>query len=153
MYEIARRAGVGQGTLYRHFPARSDLAAALFERINDELAATADQHAGEPDLLDRLLRTVVANQARLHSLSMGLWSTGSDPAAVDHLLGRTRTLFAAPLRVAQEAGRVRADLGVDDMIAVTAMIEGVLTGIRDPAERDAAAARALDLVWAGLLPR
>jgi AcrR family transcriptional regulator len=63
MYEIARRAGVGQGTLYRHFPDRSMIAIAIFGEELDELEALAAQHADDPDAFFVLLRSVVELQA------------------------------------------------------------------------------------------
>ena len=47
MYEVARRAGVGQGTLYRNFPDRSDLAAALIAEIFELEEQLAAEHAGD----------------------------------------------------------------------------------------------------------
>jgi AcrR family transcriptional regulator len=47
--EIARRAGVGIGTLYRHFATREALVEAIFERRIGELVAVADEAAAEPD--------------------------------------------------------------------------------------------------------
>src|SRR5580693_9343168 len=50
--DIARRAGVGIGTLYRHFPTRTDLQAGVFRSQVDAVCTTADQLS---DTVDRLL--------------------------------------------------------------------------------------------------
>jgi AcrR family transcriptional regulator len=150
MYEIARRAGVGQGTLYRHFPQRDDLAAAVFERVNDDLESLAAAQTDDPGLLRDLLATISLNQARMHSLSVALWSGRVGGERTVHLRERTLALLEDPLRVAQRAGLVRADLTARDLVAITAMVEGVLMGVVDAAEREAAARRALDLVWEGV---
>jgi AcrR family transcriptional regulator len=47
--QVALRAGVGIGTLYRHFPTRDDLVEAIFERRVGELVAVAEEAAAEPD--------------------------------------------------------------------------------------------------------
>src|SRR5579862_422352 len=49
MYEVARRAGVGQATLYRNFPDRRDLAAALLLDEIEHTERLAADHAGDPD--------------------------------------------------------------------------------------------------------
>lgn len=49
MYEVARRAGVGQATLYRNFPDRDALIAALSVEWLDELERVGAEYAGEPD--------------------------------------------------------------------------------------------------------
>lgn len=47
--EIARAAGVGIGTLYRHFPTRDDLVAAVYRETSRQLAEAADRLAKEAD--------------------------------------------------------------------------------------------------------
>jgi AcrR family transcriptional regulator len=151
MYEIAKRAGVGQGTLYRHFPTRTDLAAAVFERINDQMAEVAAHDPDDPDLLRELLTIVAGHQARMHSLSVSIWSGASvEDEAVAHLATRTIALFEEPLRVAQRDGRIRPEVTTRDLITITAMVEGVLMGVADPADRDAAVARTLGIAWRGI---
>src|SRR5947208_1557144 len=56
MHGIARRAGVGIGTLYRHFPTREDLLEAVFLSRMDELRAQAEALADHPSPLDALAR-------------------------------------------------------------------------------------------------
>src|ERR1700730_17128275 len=67
MYEIARRPGVGQATLYRHFPDREAVAAALATEQLDRLEHLADSHAGDPDAFFILVRGMVDAQARCHT--------------------------------------------------------------------------------------
>src|SRR6476659_5567461 len=54
--EVAKRAGVGQGTLYRHFPTRADLLIEVYRADVDELVATADALLAEHDPLTALHR-------------------------------------------------------------------------------------------------
>ena len=50
--EIARRAGIGVGTVYRRFPERSELVQALFESRIEEMVAIAEEAAARPDAWD-----------------------------------------------------------------------------------------------------
>jgi AcrR family transcriptional regulator len=81
MKEIADRAGVGVGTLYRHFPLRSDLISAVFEREIDECAAEAPLLAAShpPDTaLELWLQRYTGFVATKHGLAAALHS--GDPA-------------------------------------------------------------------------
>ena len=81
MKDIADRAGVGVGTLYRHFPLRSDLIAAVFKREIDECAAEAPLLAAShpPDVaLELWLQRYTGFVATKHGLAAALHS--GDPA-------------------------------------------------------------------------
>ncbi len=81
MKEIADRAGVGVGTLYRHFPLRSDLISAVFKREIDECAAEAPRLAAShpPDVaLELWLQRYTGFVATKHGLAAALHS--GDPA-------------------------------------------------------------------------
>ena len=81
MKEIADRAGVGVGTLYRHFPLRSDLISAVFKREIDECAAEAAVLAAShpPDVaLELWLQRYTGFVATKHGLAAALHS--GDPA-------------------------------------------------------------------------
>jgi AcrR family transcriptional regulator len=81
MKEIADRAGVGVGTLYRHFPLRSDLISAVFKREIDECAAEAPLLAAShpPDVaLELWLQRYTGFVATKHGLAAALHS--GDPA-------------------------------------------------------------------------
>jgi AcrR family transcriptional regulator len=58
---VARRAGVGIGTLYRHFPTREALFEAVYRREVDELAALAEASLDDPDPAEALRRWVKTN--------------------------------------------------------------------------------------------
>jgi AcrR family transcriptional regulator len=81
MKEIADRAGVGVGTLYRHFPLRSDLISAVFTREIDACAAEAPLLAAShpPDVaLELWLQRYTEFVATKHGLAAALHS--GDPA-------------------------------------------------------------------------
>jgi AcrR family transcriptional regulator len=130
--EIARRAGLGVGTLYRHFPTKEALLEAIIIDRVEQLAAeaTALADAEDPgaaffDFFGTMVQKVVLNKAvgEVLSTELGrdlatLSTTAKDllRQAQDHLLKR-----------AQEAGAVRADLTGDDL---KAMMVGIVTAER-----------------------
>ncbi|TQS39492.1 TetR/AcrR family transcriptional regulator [Cryptosporangium phraense] len=116
--EVARRAGVGNATLYRHFPTRSDLLVAVYGGQVAELCRQADD-----DLFEWLDAFVVhVSTAR-----------GLARAITDNPDGRRSALFeewhalitetAGRLLVgAQEAGEVRADIGARDLLVLLSAV-------------------------------
>ncbi len=122
--DIAERAGVGVGTLYRHFPKRSDLIAAVFRKEVDACAAAAATIAAqyEPgDALERWLDRFIGFVAAKRGLSAALHS--GDPAfeplpayLMEHLAPAAAGLLAA----AAEAGRVRSDVKPADLLMAVA---------------------------------
>src|SRR5690242_11126831 len=105
MPEIARRAGIGQATLYRHFPDRSALAAAvigyLIEGLERCIAAGREQPATFGTALQAILRVQVTMRP-LVALTRRL-----DEATRVRYQRRVTGLLTDPLRRAQEAGWVR----------------------------------------------
>ncbi len=118
--EIAEQAGVGIGTVYRHFPQRADLIAAVFRREIDACAdaATSLAAAHEPgEALGRWLQRYASFIATKRGLAPALHS--GNPAFdslrtyfTDKLQPALRTLLAA----AEAAGEVRADVEPDDLL-------------------------------------
>lgn len=152
MYEIARRAGVGQATLYRNFPDRRDLAAALLleeMRHTEQLAA---DHADDPDAFFVLLRSIVATIARFQGLGELAREQTCLGSELHSHRRRMRELLTEPLRAAKAAGTVRCDLTIDDVFLVVLMVRGAIAGADDPTARAAAASRALALLLEGLTP-
>jgi AcrR family transcriptional regulator len=149
MPEIARKAGVGQATLYRHFPDRYALTAAVIghqvERLEACVAATGQQPAAFRPMLDAVLRAQVTMRPLVH-LARRL-----EPAVQGRYLRRIVALLAEPLRRAQEHGHVRRDLEPADLILIFSMVEGVLAGPLDsPLQARAAADRTIDLALDGV---
>ena len=147
--EIARRAGVGPGTLYRHFPTKEVLFEAVLHHRLQRLAdhARALRHAADPAtaLLD-FIDLLIAEAAPKRDLVDALASDGAE-------LNATLTTTAAHLRGeighlltrAQHAGTIRADITTADLMA---LITGILLALRprpggqaDPRTHDRRAAR------------
>jgi AcrR family transcriptional regulator len=152
MYEIAQRAGVGQGTLYRHFATYGDLAAALYGESLDELERLAAAERDDPDLFTRLFRTAVGTQAGLHGLVGYLRAHAEGAPHLRTLMARGTAILAGPLADGVRRGTLRPDLTTEDVMTILAMVEGVLDGIDGPAARRAALDRAMRLLWRMVLP-
>ncbi|OIQ81345.1 DNA-binding transcriptional repressor AcrR [mine drainage metagenome] len=161
---VAERAQVGRGTLYRHFPDRQSLVAAVFEDRLAVLEQLVADRRGDPSVLLSLLRDITAEQARMPGLFRLVFSEGPDHLQLEPLRRRAVDLLAGPLEWSRGVGVVRADLTVDDLLTIVSMVYGVVNGSVGPVSRvgavgpagraDAAAvSRAMDLVIDGLLPR
>ena len=160
MYEVARRAGVGQATLYRHFPDRLSLLAALAEEALASLEEQVRALPPGPDALAAVLRLVAGALARSGAFTEVLQEEEKgggrcDPGSLLHrMIERVLTLVAGPLEQAKAAGVISADLGRQDVVLVLAMVKGALDAAGPaPAERVAVADRAVDLALWGLLAR
>jgi AcrR family transcriptional regulator len=109
--EVAERAGVGVGTIFRRFPTKEDLVAALLEERVEEIAELARNATS--------LRAFMTEATALHIGDRGFCEcVGTDVfARADLRAGReeVRALVGALLRRAQRAGEVRGDITVDDL--------------------------------------
>ncbi|MGC4997764.1 MULTISPECIES: TetR/AcrR family transcriptional regulator [unclassified Streptomyces] len=118
--QITARAGVGAGTLYRHFPQRSDLIAAVFRHEVDACADTAPALAAEHEPVEALrlwLLRFTHFIATKRGLSAALHS--GDPA-YDSLPAyfqlRLLPALEGLLGTAAEAGRIRTDIDPEDLL-------------------------------------
>jgi AcrR family transcriptional regulator len=150
MCQVARRAGVGQGTLYRHFPNRSALAAEILAEYVVRFEALAAAERSDPDAFFVLLRNLFDGMVDLYGLAV----LARNDAETDSHLKRNReriaVLLELPLRDAKAAGALRADLTVGDVFLVFAMARGAMEGLPDRAARSAVARRVMELTLAGL---
>lgn len=121
--EIARRAGVGAGTVYRHFPTKE----ALFEAvIGDQMAGLAEDAearlagAGDPgEQFFEFFASVVDDGTRKADLADALTSAGVGlQQETLEAAGRLQSGLAALLERAQRAGAVRTDVDTADLHAL-----------------------------------
>ncbi|HJP74584.1 MAG TPA: TetR/AcrR family transcriptional regulator [Pseudonocardiaceae bacterium] len=118
--EIATRAGVGVGTVYRHFPQRSDLVVAVFRAEVDATADAAPALAAQyapAEALARWLRRYAGFIATKRGLAAALHS--GDPAfnpLPAYFDQRLRPALGGLLKTAIEAGEIRADVNADDLL-------------------------------------
>jgi AcrR family transcriptional regulator len=118
--DIAGLAGVGVGTLYRHFPQRSDLIKAVFQREVDACAeaATALAAAHNPGTalakwLNRYTEFLAAKRGLVKALHSG------DPAyhaLPDYFMQRLGPALGSLLAAAAAAGEIRADIDAKDLL-------------------------------------
>ncbi|WOX22479.1 helix-turn-helix domain-containing protein [Streptomyces solicathayae] len=151
--DVARRAGVGIGTLYRHFPNRPALLGAVFQDALEALLRRSAElaEADEPcRALVEWLRAVVAHAGAYRGLARALMSASRDESSA---LGQCSVpLHAAGERLlvrAQEAGSVRRDVSVGDLMQLTNAI--ALAAEQSP-EDEELADRLLALTLQGLRP-
>ena len=124
--EIAQKAGFGVGTLYRHFPQRADLIAAVFRREVDACADTAPELAAAHPPIEALalwMQRYAGFIATKRGLASALHS--GDPAYASlpgHFDLRLRPALQALLDAAIAAGEARADVDPDDLLNAIARL-------------------------------
>ncbi|MEJ8474582.1 TetR/AcrR family transcriptional regulator [Roseibium algae] len=124
--EIAKEAGVGVGTLYRHFPDRAGLIAAVFRREVDacakaapELAANRPPFEALADWIQLFAGFITTKRGLASALHSGSSAFEPLPSYFDqHLRPALETLLAA----ARTAGAVRTDVDADDIIGAVASL-------------------------------
>lgn len=152
--EVARAAGVGVGTVYRRFPDRESLQAAVFDRQLDDVVALAETARDRPDPWAALSGFMTA-VLELQSADKGLRDLLAGAPDASALAGTARRRISPVvgdmLARAQLAGQVRAEVTVADLALVPVMVGAVIEATRrvDPDQWR----RTLALVLAGLEPR
>lgn len=134
---VARRAGVGQGSLYRHFPDRVSLAVAVFDDNIIELEALTE--AGD-HTLDDLFQSIAA-QAMASTALIEIISTHQDDEAALALGARVRAVVTALRDADVAAGRVGPGVAVDDVLVAITMLAFAVSRMPE-AERPGVAERA-----------
>jgi AcrR family transcriptional regulator len=124
--EIAEKAGVGLGTLYRHFPQRAELIAAVFRREIDACADAAPILSAEHEPFEAMagwMQRYAAFIAAKRGLAKALHS--GDPA-FDSLMGyfdqRLRPAIRGLLDAAVTAGEIRDDVDPDELLGAVASL-------------------------------
>ncbi|MDV3126558.1 TetR/AcrR family transcriptional regulator [Mycobacterium sp. 21AC1] len=133
--QVAARAGVGNATLYRHFPNRQTLAAAVFEDVfatdvEPVILALVDSDAPREafiDVIERMAELMYAQRSLLPSLDHLTELTS-------RLFGKKRELLDALVTRGQAVGDLRADLTVDDVPTFVAMVTAASVALEQPPE-------------------
>jgi len=123
--EIARRAGVGKGTLYRRFPTKEALVRAIFEDILGEVERLVDEVDEEPDA-GAAFAQFLSRAARMQASNQGFYDVVAQRMGAAALTEQQResllNALARPLERAQQAGAVRDDLVPEDVQLMFRMI-------------------------------
>jgi AcrR family transcriptional regulator len=129
MEDIARRAGVGVGTLYRRYPTRADLVAAAFEHKMTAYADAAMQALADPDpwhgfcnYVERICAMQAGDRGFTTVLTMTFPTTKGLEVDRNRAFADLGTLIAR----AKTAGTLRADFAADDMPMFLMANAGVL---------------------------
>jgi AcrR family transcriptional regulator len=117
---VARRAGVGIGTLYRHFPTREALFEAVYRREVEQLAALAEQLTAEVapvEALRRWLRSNVAFVATKKGMAaaLALAAPGTSELSA-YSMRRLTDVVGGLLERAAAAGEIRGDIDPEDLL-------------------------------------
>ncbi len=150
MCQVARRAGVGQATLYRNFPDRGALAAEILAERIERIIELAADHEGDPDAFFVLLRGLVTSMAGVYALA----DLAREDARTDQRLKQNRLVIAelmkGPMRDAKAAGTLRRDLSIADVFLMLSMARGAMAGVHGVAARSEVGHRALALMVGGV---
>jgi AcrR family transcriptional regulator len=149
--EIAQRAGVGRGTLFRHFQSKQDLIAAIVVERMREAAAHGRTLLGEPDpagalfgFLDEMVGRQQLDRALFEAVADAWLANDEIRAAHAEVIGVLDELLSR----AQKRGAVRGDVGPVDVLM---LLKGVCEASSAFAQIDPTmVARHLDLVRASL---
>jgi AcrR family transcriptional regulator len=130
--DIARRAGVGNATMYRHFPTRQEMIIAVYADEVAVLCAHGDALRTERspgDALFSWLKAFIAHVATKRQLALALPNDrgGRRSELFDRWHEAMRAQASALLSRAQESGAVRTDVVVSDLLALAHGI--ALTGV------------------------
>ena len=153
--EIARRAGVGKGTLYRRFPTKDALIRAIFEDLLDEI----DELVAEAEAVDdpwQSFARYVAATAELQISNQGFFDVVNQRLGAVVLSpeqrGRALAGTARLLKRAQDAGVVRSDIVPEDVQIMLRMVGAATRPAIDGTPMDERWPRYLGLLLDGLRP-
>jgi AcrR family transcriptional regulator len=134
--DIAGKAGLGVGTVYRHFPQRSDLIAAVFRREIDDCADAAADLAKRHEPFEALklwMQRFSAFFATKRGLAGALHSGEPAYAALPgHFDARLRPVLEGLLESASTAGRIRSDITASELLGAIARLS--MSENNDPAQ-------------------
>jgi AcrR family transcriptional regulator len=132
--DVAHHAGVGVGTVYRHFPDKNELIETLFQARVDAMVAIAEAGLADPDPWRGLVATMT-HTLELQAADRGLHELVHDsPEPLERIVrvrSRIMPIGAELVRRAQAAHVLRADIDVTDLVLIQLMAGTVLDAARD----------------------
>jgi AcrR family transcriptional regulator len=148
--DVARDAGVGVGTVYRHFPTVHALVEALSVDTIEKMLEVSREAAAEPDAgnaLARYLRMALALQLEDGGLQAVLLSPDDETEVVRSAKREIYGTFSGVLDRAKEAGAVRPTITIDQISHLVCGIEHAVR-LGTPTDREPL----LDILLSGLRP-
>jgi AcrR family transcriptional regulator len=149
--DIARRAGIAKGTVFRHFATKEDLMAAIVTGHLATLVSAAERLAQSPDPGDALLEflTMAADQRRQHDVDF-LWSVSHDDARVAELRDQLHASLGQLVDRARTSRAIRSDVTETDVFLLMCAPVHVVENLADPAPE--LWKRYLAIIFDGLRP-
>ncbi|WP_246645067.1 TetR/AcrR family transcriptional regulator [Nonomuraea ceibae] len=120
--EVAARAGVAIGTVFRHFPAKRDLLAAIMKDLRQRLIDKAAALIADGDpatAFYEYFTFLVGSSARIGAVVSLLAEDGTSMEPGEQIMALNHT-FGTLLEAAREAGTVRPDVRLDEVMAILA---------------------------------
>ncbi|UDY37582.1 TetR/AcrR family transcriptional regulator [Dermatobacter hominis] len=152
--DVAKRAGVGIGTLYRHFPTREALLEAVFRDRIAGLSALGDELLTAPDAFDSLatwLRAHLTNASACQGLAgsvvIDLLDVDGEDGQHEPACAQMRAVGAQLLERAQAEGSARTDVDAEDLVR---LVNALVSATDDADERSALTERLFALMVDGL---
>jgi AcrR family transcriptional regulator len=133
MNQIAQRAAVGPGTLYRNFPTREALVLAVYQLEIDRLAASVQALLATLPPLEALRRwttDLVGAMRRKHGLGDAL-SPGAHRSITEHTYGPVIAAITQLLDAGKRDGTIRADADPGDFLQLTGALWRAASGEED----------------------
>jgi AcrR family transcriptional regulator len=130
---IARRAGVGVATLYRHFPTKQDLVDAVTEAVVGDLEAAAEQALMIRDrslVLRAFLTAALTQQQENRGFMEAITQHALPEEKLAELAERVLAIVAPIARAAHAAGTLAAELGAEDVLAAMRMLGAAGSTVR-----------------------
>jgi AcrR family transcriptional regulator len=132
--EVAERAGVGKGTVYRNFETKDDLVAAILirrmTRLDEDILEALESEDPETAFRDALQKA--AARASDLSFPIGIYWPGESPE-LDRIKARVKDHMAKLVRKAKRAGAIRKDAKVDELWN---LFGGMCRTLADAGEKD-----------------
>jgi AcrR family transcriptional regulator len=125
--ELARRSGVGVATLYRHFPAKADLIAAVMDTVFDELDEAAKAALAGDEVLARFLHSTVTVQCQNRGFLQALAHHDLPSEVRDAFSRRALAILEPVVAAAHQAGTFRTELDAVDLLVVVRMLGAIST--------------------------
>jgi AcrR family transcriptional regulator len=128
LHDVAARAGVGVGTVYRRFPHKEALLGALFDDKLGEVIAVVERACAEPDSWEALVG-FLRGLTEMQSQNRGLYEVLNGSEYCQDRVGEARTRFEPLIKRllarAQADGHIRSDITTSDLSMIVFMLNTV----------------------------